>query len=118
MTYSYNTYGTCSVRIDFDMDEDDRVTNIAFTGGCNGNLKAISKLVDGWTAEEIADKLLGNTCGPRSTSCADQLARAVMLAAGEIRPCRNSERIITLIRLTAMVKTARKRSFRRLSILA
>lgn len=81
MEYSYNTYGTCSQRIDFDMDEDHKVTNISFLGGCNGNLKAISKLVDGWTAEEIADKLLGNTCGPRPTSCADQLARAVMLAA-------------------------------------
>ena len=43
-------------------------------------MKAIAKLVDGWTADEIADKLLGNTCGPRATSCADQLARAVMLA--------------------------------------
>ena len=80
MQYTYNTTGTCSQRIDFDMDEDNKVTNISFLGGCNGNLKAISKLVDGWTAEEIADKLLGNTCGPRPTSCADQLARAVMLA--------------------------------------
>lgn len=80
MEYTYNTFGTCSQKIDFDMDDDGKVTNIRFLGGCNGNLKAISKLVDGWTAEEIADKLLGNTCGPRATSCADQLARAVMLA--------------------------------------
>ena len=80
MEYTYNTFGTCSQRIDFDMDDDGKVTNIRFLGGCNGNLKAISKLVDGWTAEEIADKLLGNTCGPRATSCADQLARAAMLA--------------------------------------
>ena len=80
MEYTYNTTGTCSQRIDFDMDENGKVTNISFLGGCNGNLKAISKLVDGWTADEIADKLLGNTCGPRPTSCADQLARAVMLA--------------------------------------
>ena len=80
MEYTYNTTGTCSQRIDFDMDENGRVTGISFLGGCNGNLKAISKLVDGWTADEIADKLLGNTCGPRPTSCADQLARAVLLA--------------------------------------
>ena len=80
MDYSYNTTVTCSQRIDFSTDENNKVTNISFLGGCNGNLKAISKLVDGWTAEEIADKLLGNTCGPRPTSCADQLARAVMLA--------------------------------------
>ena len=81
MDYSYNTTGTCSQRIDFSMDEEHRVTNISFLGGCNGNLKAISKLVDGWTAEDIADKLLGNTCGPRPTSCADQLSKAVLLAA-------------------------------------
>ena len=84
MNYSYATFGTCSVRIDFDMAEDKRVTNIVFTGGCNGNLKAISKLVDGMTADEIESKLLGNTCGPRTTSCADQLARAVRLAADKI----------------------------------
>lgn len=81
MDYTYNTTGTCSQRIDFSMDEEHKITNISFLGGCNGNLKAISKLVDGWTAEEIADKLLGNTCGPRPTSCADQLAKAVLLAA-------------------------------------
>lgn len=81
MEYSYKTFGTCSVRIVFDMDENEKVTNIEFTGGCNGNLKAISKLVDGMTADEIEEKLLGNTCGPRPTSCADQLARAVRLAA-------------------------------------
>ena len=81
MDYTYNTTGTCSQKIDFSMDEEHKITNISFLGGCNGNLKAISKLVDGWTAEEIADKLLGNTCGPRPTSCADQLAKAVLLAA-------------------------------------
>lgn len=81
MRYSYDTFGTCSVRIDFNIDDDERITNIVFTGGCNGNLKAISKLVDGMTASEIESKLLGNTCGPRPTSCADQLARAVRLAA-------------------------------------
>ena len=53
------------------------VKNIKFIGGCNGNLNAISKLVDGWTVEQIEEKLLGNSCGGRPTSCADQLARAV-----------------------------------------
>ena len=81
MKYTYDTFGTCSVQIDFDIDDNDRITNIVFTGGCNGNLKAISKLVDGMTADEIESKLLGNTCGPRPTSCADQLARAVRQAA-------------------------------------
>jgi len=52
--------------------------NIRFTGGCNGNLKAIAKLCEGMSAEDIAAKLLGNTCNGKPTSCADQLARAVL----------------------------------------
>ena len=79
MHYRYKTSGTCSVFIDFDLN-DNIVTNIQFTGGCNGNLKAISKLVDGWTVEQIEEKLLGNTCGRKPTSCADQLAKAVRAA--------------------------------------
>ena len=77
MEYTYNTTGTCSQRIDFDMDEDGKVTNISFFGGCNGNLKAIGILVDGMTVDEIESKLRGNSCGGRPTSCADQLAQAV-----------------------------------------
>ena len=64
------------MEICFDLDGN-VVKNIEFTGGCNGNLKAISKLVDGWTVEQIEEKLRGNTCGRRPTSCADQLALAV-----------------------------------------
>lgn len=70
---------TCSSRIDFDINGD-VVTNISFIGGCNGNLKAISKLVNGMTVEQIEEKLRGNTCGMRPTSCADQLAIAVRTA--------------------------------------
>ena len=76
MHYSYKTKGTCSVQIDFDII-DGKVSNVKFLGGCNGNLKAVSKLVDGMTVEQIEEKLKGNTCGRRLTSCADQLARAV-----------------------------------------
>ncbi|MCR5401657.1 MAG: TIGR03905 family TSCPD domain-containing protein [Treponema sp.] len=78
MTYTYKPSGTCSSSITFDKDENGIVTNISFTGGCNGNLKAISKLVNGMPASEIAEKLSGNTCGFRKTSCADQLAKAVL----------------------------------------
>ena len=74
--YSYKTKGVCSRQINFDIDGN-KVSNIEFIGGCNGNLKAISKLVDGWTVEEIEDKLKGNTCGFKPTSCADRLAIAV-----------------------------------------
>jgi uncharacterized protein (TIGR03905 family) len=76
MHYEYKTKGTCSVKIEFDIN-DDVITNISFLGGCNGNLKAISKLLDGTKVDYIVEKLKGNQCGMRGTSCADQLALAV-----------------------------------------
>lgn len=76
MEYSYKTKGTCSQEITFDL-EGNVVKNISFYGGCNGNLKAISKILDGWTVEDIESKVKGNICGSRDTSCADQLAKAV-----------------------------------------
>lgn len=74
---TYKTHGTCSRAIHFTKTDDGRITDISFDGGCNGNLKAISILCDGMTPDEIAAKLLGNTCGFKNTSCADQLAKAV-----------------------------------------
>lgn len=82
MRYSYKTQGTCAMQINFDINEN-VISNVEFIGGCNGNLKAISKLVDGFTVEQIEEKLLGNTCGFKSTSCADQLAKAVRKAYEE-----------------------------------
>ena len=79
MRYEYMTENTCSQIISFDINGNE-ITNIAFYGGCNGNLKAIAKLLEGATVEEIEDKLLGNTCGRRATSCTDQLAKAVRAA--------------------------------------
>lgn len=76
MRYSFKTRGVCAREIDFNLDGN-VVSDISFLGGCNGNLKAISKLCDGMTVEQIEEKLKGNTCGPRSTSCADQFALAV-----------------------------------------
>lgn len=77
--HTYNTKNTCSRVIEFDLDGD-KVRNVAFTGGCNGNLKAVSILVEGMSVGEIEEKLRGNKCGPRPTSCADQLALAVRAA--------------------------------------
>lgn len=74
--HNYKTRGTCSRTIDFDI-EDGKLHNVKFVGGCNGNLKAIGKLVEGADAAEIARILQGNTCGPRPTSCGDQLSRAI-----------------------------------------
>lgn len=83
MHYEYRTKMVCSQKIDFDIDGN-IISNIKFIGGCNGNLKAIAKLVDGWTVEKIEEKLKGNTCGMKPTSCADQLAVAVRQAYEEI----------------------------------
>lgn len=87
--YDYRTEYTCSQLISLDLDGD-VVHNISFMGGCNGNLKAISQLVEGWTVKEIEEKLSGITCGRRPTSCSDQLAKAVRRAysaylAGEVQ---------------------------------
>ena len=75
--YSYTPKGVCARQIEYELDDEGRIYNLRFTGGCNGNLKAISKLCDGMTVEEIEAKLKGNLCGRRPTSCADQLAKAV-----------------------------------------
>ncbi len=82
MRYEYKTENTCSQLISFDI-EGNVITNILFYGGCNGNLKAISRLLEGATVEQIEEKLRGNTCGRRPTSCTDQLARAVRAAYEE-----------------------------------
>ena len=74
--YDDKTENTCSQRIGLDLDGN-VIHNVRFTGGCNGNLKAIPLLIEGWTVEQIAEKLLGVLCGRRPTSCADQLSRAV-----------------------------------------
>lgn len=75
--YSYKTSGVCSQVIEFDLSDDNKIHNVKFFGGCNGNLKAISKLVEGQDANNIITTLKGNTCGPRSTSCADQFTKAL-----------------------------------------
>lgn len=82
MRYSYNTKGTCSSRIDFDLNED-VVTNVSFVGGCNGNTKGVASLVDGLTVAQIEERLKGIQCGMRGTSCVDQLAIAVHEALEE-----------------------------------
>ncbi len=82
MRYDYRTEVVCAQVISFDIN-DDVITNISFMGGCNGNLKAIAKLVDGWTVDKIESYLRGNLCGRKPTSCADQLAIAVRKAYDE-----------------------------------
>ncbi|MDO5133387.1 MAG: TIGR03905 family TSCPD domain-containing protein [Eubacteriales bacterium] len=76
----YKTKGTCSTQIELDLDPDHTIRSVAFTGGCNGNLKGICRLVTGRKAEEVIGLLEGTTCGFKKTSCPDQLARALKLA--------------------------------------
>lgn len=76
MKYTYKTKGTCSSQIDFEL-ENGNIHNVSFTGGCNGNLKAIGKLVEGQNIDTVISKLKGITCGFKQTSCGDQLAKAL-----------------------------------------
>ena len=76
--------GVCSRAIHVELTDDGRtIERVSFEGGCNGNLKAISKLVAGMPVEQVVSTLKGNTCGPRRTSCADQLPRALTEAAAK-----------------------------------
>ena len=77
--YEYKTRGTGSSLITLDL-EGDIVRNVKFTGGCDGNLKAIPRLVEGLTVKDVEDKVAGIQCGFKNTSCADQLSKAVRAA--------------------------------------
>ncbi|MBO7395547.1 MAG: TIGR03905 family TSCPD domain-containing protein [Ruminococcus sp.] len=84
MRYTYKPKMVCAQQISFEI-EGNVITDVSFLGGCNGNLKAVSKLVDGMTVEEIEAKLKGNICGTRPTSCADQLCLAIREAYDKTR---------------------------------
>lgn len=76
MKFEYKTNGTCSSRILFEVD-DDRVHDLEYIGGCNGNLQGIGRLVEGMQIDEVIARLSGIHCGAKPTSCPDQLARAL-----------------------------------------
>lgn len=76
MQYEYRTKGTCSQRIIFEI-ENNILKNVQFIGGCNGNLKGISSLVEGMNVEDVISRVEGIHCGMKATSCPDQLARAL-----------------------------------------
>ncbi|MCI1665832.1 MAG: TIGR03905 family TSCPD domain-containing protein [Atopobiaceae bacterium] len=82
----YKPRGVCSRAIHIDLSDDgSTIESVSFEGGCNGNLKAVGKLVAGKPVDEICDLLEGNTCGPRSTSCADQLTKGLRAAQASAR---------------------------------
>ena len=79
MKYVYKTKRTCSQLIELEL-EGNVVHNVKFTGGCNGNLQAIPKLVEGLTVDQVVEKIAGISCNGRGTSCGDQLAKACVEA--------------------------------------
>ena len=76
MSYQYNTRGTCSRQILFDI-QDGKVHNVQFVSGCAGNTKGVAALVEGMAVDEVIARLKGIRCGMKATSCPDQLARAL-----------------------------------------
>ncbi len=76
-TITYRTCGTCSREIRFEVDEDNKIHNVVFIGGCNGNLKGIAALVEGMDKDQVSKVLEGIKCGPKNTSCPDQLSKAM-----------------------------------------
>lgn len=75
--FEYATSGTCSRKISFELDDDNKVHNVIFEGGCNGNLKGIGKLVEGMDAADVIKRVEGIKCGFKQTSCPDQLSKAL-----------------------------------------
>ena len=85
MKFQYEPQGVCSRLIQFDLEDDGSLHNVAYLGGCNGNLKAVGKLVEGMPADKVIEILKGNTCGLKKTSCADQLALALEEAKQQMK---------------------------------
>ena len=83
MQYTYKTSGTCSREILFEMDND-KIKNVQFIGGCNGNLKGIGALVEGMDIDDVIARVEGVKCGAKPTSCPDQLAQALKAYKAEI----------------------------------
>ncbi|MCI6004915.1 MAG: TIGR03905 family TSCPD domain-containing protein [Blautia sp.] len=77
---TYRTSGVCSQAIEFEITDDRKVHNVKFIGGCSGNTQGVAKLVEGMDAEEVIRRLEGIHCGPRPTSCPDQLSKAIKKA--------------------------------------
>ena len=82
MEFTYKTKGTCSQQISFTLEEN-KLKNVRFLGGCNGNLKGICSLVKGMKTEDVLARLEGIRCGHRPTSCPDQLCKAIRQLTGQ-----------------------------------
>lgn len=79
----YRTRGVCSQMVKFDII-DNKVCNVQFVGGCSGNTQGVARLIEGMDVQEAISRIDGIKCGPRATSCPDQLAKALKQAIGEV----------------------------------
>lgn len=77
MKYTYRCKGTCSMQINFDI-EDNKLYNVSFMGGCDGNAQGVASLVEGMDVDTVVKRLSGIDCAGRGTSCPDQLAKAII----------------------------------------
>ena len=84
MTYNYRTKGVCSKEMHIELNDDHTIKSVEVIGGCNGNLKGISRLLKGMKAEDAIARMEGTTCGPRPTSCPDQIAKNLKKALAEM----------------------------------
>lgn len=84
MTFTYPNHGTCSKMTKIVLNDDHTIESIEVIGGCNGNLKGISRLLKGMKAEDAIERMAGTTCGPRPTSCPDQIAQNLRKALDEM----------------------------------
>ena len=82
--FTFYPEGVCSMMIEIEL-EGEIIKDVVFTGGCNGNLSGISKLIKGMNAEEVIEKLEGTRCGFKDTSCPDQLSKALRQALNEMK---------------------------------
>ena len=78
MDYTFKNHGTCSTQVSFSVDDNGIVSNVRYVGGCNGNLQAVGRLVEGMHIDDVINRLSGIRCGFKTTSCGDQLAKALI----------------------------------------
>ena len=80
MTFTYQNKGVCSRSTEIELNPDHTIASVKVEGGCNGNLKGISRLLVGMKAKDAIARMQGTVCGSKSTSCPDQIARALQAA--------------------------------------
>ena len=95
MEFKFNMHGTCAKQVSFELDGDNKLKNVKFVGGCNGNAKGLAALAENRTPADVIASLEGIKCGFKNTSCPDQLALALKNALKELQQETNKETVTT-----------------------